>query len=44
MFRRCGHCQQLAPKWVKLSDSLKGVVKVGAVNCDDESELCSRHR
>lgn len=29
---------------MKLSEALKGVVRVGAVDCDDESELCSRHK
>lgn len=39
----CGHCQQLSPKWKALAKSLKGVVKVGAVNCDVHKSLCSQH-
>ncbi|KAK9816828.1 hypothetical protein WJX72_005531 [[Myrmecia] bisecta] len=39
----CGHCRQLAPKWSKLAEALKGVVKVAAVNCDAHSELCAQH-
>ena len=32
----CGHCRQLAPKWRKLADALHGVVRVSAVNCEDQ--------
>ncbi|KAG2453652.1 hypothetical protein HYH02_001865 [Chlamydomonas schloesseri] len=39
----CGHCKQLAPKWSAVAKSLKGVVKVGAVNCEEAKELCSAH-
>lgn len=39
----CGHCQQLVPKWNKLADALKEVVKVEAVNCDEHKALCSKH-
>ena len=37
----CGHCRQLAPKWRKLADALHGVVRVSAVNCEDQKALCS---
>jgi thiol-disulfide isomerase/thioredoxin len=37
----CGHCQQLAPKWKKVAESLKAVAKVAAVNCDDHKSICS---
>ncbi|WIA21255.1 hypothetical protein OEZ85_000490 [Tetradesmus obliquus] len=37
----CGHCQQLAPKWKKVAESLKAVAKVAAVNCDDHKPICS---
>ena len=40
----CGHCRSLAPKWSKLAASLKNIVKVGAVNCDEEQALCSQYR
>ena len=40
---RCGHCRNLAPRWVTLADSLKGVVKVAAINCEAEQALCAKH-
>jgi protein disulfide-isomerase A6 len=36
----CGHCKQLAPEYEKAATNLKGIVKVGAVDCDVEKELC----
>jgi len=39
----CGHCKQLAPVWGRVAGKLAGVVKVGAVNCDEEKELCQKH-
>ena len=38
----CGHCKQLAPKWRQVAAKLKGVVNVGAVNCDEHKALCQR--
>ena len=35
----CGHCQQLEPSWEKTAKMLKGAVKVGAVNVDQEQSL-----
>lgn len=35
-----GHCRQLAPKWMKLAKALKGIVKIGAVNCEADPGLC----
>jgi len=38
----CGHCQSLAPEYEKAATNLKGIVKVGGINCDDEQELAGR--
>jgi thiol-disulfide isomerase/thioredoxin len=37
---RCGACRSLAPAWTKVATSLKGVVKVAAVNCEQHQALC----
>ncbi|CEP02695.1 unnamed protein product (mitochondrion) [Plasmodiophora brassicae] len=39
----CGHCQQLAPKWQKAANSLKGVVRFGAVDATASTGLASRY-
>ena len=39
----CGHCRNLVPKWGKVAAALKGVVVVGAINCDNDQALCSQH-
>lgn len=33
----CGHCQNLKPAYEKVATSLKGLAKVAAVNCDEET-------
>jgi hypothetical protein len=35
-----GHCKKLAGKWRKIADSLHGVIRVTAVNCDEQKSLC----
>ncbi len=37
---QCGHCHELAPAWRRLARRLQGVVRVGAVNCQDDWALC----
>ena len=36
----CSHCHTLAPDWRLLSQELEGIVRIGAVNCDDEYVTC----
>ena len=36
----CGHCKKLQPEWEAAARKLKGAVKLGKVNCDEESALC----
>ena len=31
---QCGPCQQLVPEYQKAALALKGIINVGAVNCD----------
>ncbi len=37
---QCSHCHDLAPTWRRLARTLNGIVRVGAVNCQDEWQLC----
>ena len=39
----CGHCQQLAPAWEKAAKSLRGVVKVGALDADAHQQIGSMY-
>lgn len=39
----CGHCQQLVPEYTKVSNALKGIVKVGAVNADEHKSLAGKY-
>ncbi|KAF2071466.1 hypothetical protein CYY_007219 [Polysphondylium violaceum] len=42
----CGHCKSLKPEYEKAAKNLKGLVRVGAVNCDEQAnkELCSNYQ
>ena len=37
---RCSHCHDLAPLWRRLATQLSGLVRVGAVNCQEEFMVC----
>ncbi|XP_014218368.1 dnaJ homolog subfamily C member 10-like [Copidosoma floridanum] len=37
---QCGQCHHLAPVWRKVAKDLEGVIRVGAVNCEDDWNLC----
>ncbi|KAG5187864.1 heat shock protein 40 like protein [Tribonema minus] len=39
----CGHCQGMVPTLEALAKELAGIVKVGAVNCEKEQQLCAKH-
>lgn len=38
----CSHCHHLAPIWRRVAKDLEGVVRIGAVNCEDDWNLCRR--
>ncbi|XP_066515013.1 dnaJ homolog subfamily C member 10 [Hoplias malabaricus] len=39
-FPRCSHCHDLAPTWREFAKEMDGVIRIGAVNCGDNSRLC----
>ncbi|KAI8579575.1 hypothetical protein K450DRAFT_241645 [Umbelopsis ramanniana AG] len=41
----CGHCQRLAPAWKKAAANLGGLVKVAAIDCDEDQNkpICSQY-
>jgi len=39
----CGHCKELAPKWIKAATYLKGFVKVGAVDVTKNEPLGQKY-
>mmetsp|Transcript_37519 Transcript_37519/g.6746 ORF Transcript_37519/g.6746 Transcript_37519/m.6746 type:complete len:210 (+) Transcript_37519:461-1090(+) len=39
----CSHCKSMKEEWLKLADKLYGIIKVAAVNCSDEEELCEEY-
>ncbi|XP_028393271.1 dnaJ homolog subfamily C member 10-like [Dendronephthya gigantea] len=38
----CSHCHDLAPTWREVAKELEGVVRIGAVNCQEDWSLCNQ--
>ncbi|XP_073502888.1 dnaJ homolog subfamily C member 10 [Phyllobates terribilis] len=36
----CSHCHDLAPTWRDFAKEMDGLIRIGAVNCRDERNLC----
>ncbi|MCJ8732856.1 hypothetical protein PDJAM_G00216070 [Pangasius djambal] len=39
-YPRCSHCHELAPTWREFAKEMDGVIRIGAVNCGDNTRLC----
>ena len=37
----CNHCHALAPTWKKLAKEFNGIVRIGALNCEDAWSVCN---
>jgi len=38
----CSHCHYLAPTWKEIAKLLNGIMKIAAVNCEYNRQLCHR--
>lgn len=38
----CHHCHELAPTWRKLASDFEGIIRFGAVNCEEDWVLCNQ--
>ncbi|KAK3753323.1 hypothetical protein QZH41_015263 [Actinostola sp. cb2023] len=38
----CSHCHDLAPTWREVAQELEGVIRIGAVNCQEDWTLCQQ--
>uniref|UniRef100_UPI00358F9C18 dnaJ homolog subfamily C member 10 n=1 Tax=Myxine glutinosa TaxID=7769 RepID=UPI00358F9C18 len=36
----CSHCHNLAPTWREFAKEMDGVIRIGAVNCGDNTRMC----
>ncbi|GJP76196.1 hypothetical protein CLOP_g6565 [Closterium sp. NIES-67] len=39
----CGHCQRLKPDYIKAATATKGIVRFGAINCDEHKSIASEY-
>ena len=39
----CGHCKSFAPEYQKAAKALKGIIGVGAIDCDQHKSLCGQY-
>ncbi|KAF9345884.1 protein disulfide isomerase (PDI) protein [Mortierella sp. AD094] len=42
----CGHCKNLAPQYKAAADNLHGIVKMGAIDCDNDKNkpICAQYK
>ena len=40
----CGHCKAFHPQFEKVSQATKGIFKIGAVNCESETNLAKQYK
>lgn len=42
----CGYCQKLTPEYIRAAAKLAGIVKVAAINCDEDANkaICGKYR
>lgn len=40
----CGHCKNLKPAWIEAARDVKGKVKLGAVDCTAQQEVCMKYK
>jgi DnaJ family protein C protein 10 len=38
----CSHCHVMSPNWRQLAQELNAVIKVAAVNCEEDWVLCRK--
>ncbi|KAI8621122.1 hypothetical protein BC830DRAFT_330517 [Chytriomyces sp. MP71] len=39
----CGHCKMFAPTWIEIATKLKGIIKVGEVDCLQHMSVCTQY-
>lgn len=41
---QCSHCHHIAPEWRSMARELENIIRVGAVNCEEDWVLCREQR